>query len=252
MSKRFTDTNKWRKGFVRGLQGAYKLLWLYIIDECDHAGIWHVEIDVAELRIGMKISTEDAIKEFDNHIVIFDGGNKWFIPDFIDFQYGTLNPENRAHKSVLDLLEKYKIKGLVRPLQGCKDMDMVKAMDMDMVKVDFIGLILIEFQEVYKLLRNVEYEITNVGKERSAAGKLLNIYKKNVPDKNSEETLSDLRLYFEKCINISDPWLYNNMSLSMIASKFNEIRTILRHGNKQGKGATDAEIAELFAKHFGK
>jgi len=126
MAKRFTDTNKWRKGFVRGLQGAYKLLWLYIIDECDHAGIWHVEIDVAELRIGMKISTEDAIKEFDNHIVIFDEGNKWFIPDFIDFQYGTLNPENRAHKSVLNLLEKYKIKGHLRPLQGCKDMDKEK------------------------------------------------------------------------------------------------------------------------------
>ena len=122
----------------------------------------------------------------------------------------------------------------------------------NIIATDFIGLILIEFQEVYKILRNVEYEITNVGKERSAAGKLLNIYKKNVPDKNSEETLSDLRLYFERCINISDPWLYNNMSLSMIASKFNEIRTILRHGNKQGKGATDAEIAELFAKHFGK
>ena len=29
--------------------------------------------------------------------------------DFIDFQYGELNPENRAHKSVLDLLEKYKL-----------------------------------------------------------------------------------------------------------------------------------------------
>ncbi len=48
---------------------------------------------------------------------------------FIEFQYGNLNPENRAHKSVIDQLVKYQIKegaykGLTRPLQGCKDMDM--------------------------------------------------------------------------------------------------------------------------------
>ena len=251
MAKRFTDTNKWRKGFVRGLQGAYKLLWLYIIDECDHAGIWHVEIDVAELRIGMKISVENAIKEFGNHIVIFDEGNKWFIPDFIEFQYGTLNPENRAHKSVLDLLEKYKIKGLIRPLQGRKDMDMVKAMDMD--KEDFIGQIILKFQESYKQYRNTEYEVVNIGKERSAAGKLLNLYKKKVPNSDTSKTLTDLKNYFDGCVNICDGWLYTNMSLPMILNKFNEINTILRNGNKQKYnkgGATDAELAAIIAFHF--
>ena len=120
------------------------------------------------------------------------------------------------------------------------------------IKTDFIDLILIEFQKVYKLLRNVEYEITNKGKERAAIGKLLNIYKKNEPDKNAEETLTDFRLYFERCIDIPDSWLYNNMSPAMIASKFNEIRTILSGGHKKGKGATDLELAGIFYKHFGK
>ena len=107
MAKRFTDTNKWKKDFIRGLQGAYKLFWLYIIDECDHAGIWHVEVDVAAIRIGEQINKEDALKQFKDKIIEIDNGKKWFIPDFIEFQYGELNPENRAHKSVLDQLEKY-------------------------------------------------------------------------------------------------------------------------------------------------
>jgi len=134
MAKRFTDTDKWRKQFIRGLQGAYKLLWLYILDECDHAGIWHIEMDIAELRIGNKLNIDEARKQFKGHIVEFN--NKWFIPDFIEFQYGTLNPENRAHNSVIERLRKYNLysknKLLKSPLQGVKDKD--KEKDKDMVK----------------------------------------------------------------------------------------------------------------------
>ena len=134
MAKRFTDTNKWRKDFIRGLQGAYKLLWLYILDECDHAGIWHVELDVAGLRIGYELDPIKTTEALKGHIIIFDNGKKWFIPDFIDFQYGELNPENRVHYSILVQLEKYKLKGHIRGLQGRKDKEEDKEKDMEMVK----------------------------------------------------------------------------------------------------------------------
>ena len=111
MAKRFTDTEKWKKPFIRGLQGAYKLLWLYICDDCDHAGIWQVDIEVAAIRIGEKIDSKEAIKSFDEKIIIFDKGNKWFIPSFLEFQYPSgLNPDNRAHNSVIILLEKYNLR----------------------------------------------------------------------------------------------------------------------------------------------
>jgi hypothetical protein len=140
MAKRFTDTEKWKKPFIRGLQGAYKLLWLYICDDCDHAGIWQVDIEVAAIRIGEKIDSKEAIKSFDEKIIIFDKGNKWFIPSFLEFQYPSgLNPDNRAHNSVIILLEKYNLrisnnKPLISPLEGSMDMDMVKDMDKDKVK----------------------------------------------------------------------------------------------------------------------
>ena len=153
MAKRFTDTEKWKKPFIRGLQGAYKLLWLYICDDCDHAGIWQVDIEVAAIRIGEKIDSKEAIKSFDEKIIIFDKGNKWFIPSFLEFQYPSgLNPDNRAHNSVIILLEKYNLrisnnKPLISPSEGSMDMDMVKDMDKDMDKDMVKGEKKVKFKE---------------------------------------------------------------------------------------------------------
>jgi len=138
MAKRFTDTNKYKKPFIRGLQGAYKLFWDYLYHDCDHAGIWIVDFEIAQLYIGsdMPINKNDALKFFNSdekRIIEIDGGKKWFLPSFIDFQYGQLSEINRAHNSVITILKKYNLyknKPLIRPLQGCKDKDK----DMDMVK----------------------------------------------------------------------------------------------------------------------
>ena len=132
MSKRFTDTNKYKKKFIRGLQGAYKLLWDYLYHDCDHAGIWHVDFDVAQIMIGtdMPISEKEAVRLFGDRIIQFDDGEKWFIPSFVEVQYGVLNKDNRAHKSVIDKLSKYGLnKPLTRSLQGRKDKDKDKDMD---------------------------------------------------------------------------------------------------------------------------
>ena len=132
MAKRFTDTDKWKKPFIRGLEAPYKLLWFYILDDCDHAGIWIVDLEIASIRCGHTFNERDVLKIFNGQVDVVRKGELWFIRDFIDFQYGTLNPENRAHKSVLDRLKKYKIKPLISPLQGAKDKD--KDTDIDKEK----------------------------------------------------------------------------------------------------------------------
>ena len=131
MAKRFTDTDKWKKPFIRGLEAPYKLLWFYILDDCDHAGFWIVDLDIASIRCGHTFNEEDVIKTFNGQVDVVREGELWFIRDFIDFQYGTLNPENRAHKSVLDRLSKYKIKPLKSPLKGAKDKDKDTDTDID-------------------------------------------------------------------------------------------------------------------------
>ena len=108
MAKRFSDTDKWKKPFIRSLQAPYKLFWLYILDDCDHAGIWQVDMEIANIKLGESLTIETALSQFGDKIKVFDNGEKWFIKDFIDFQYGELNPKNRVHESVLSILKKYK------------------------------------------------------------------------------------------------------------------------------------------------
>ena len=74
MPKRFTDTAKWRKKFVKGLRANHKLLWFYILDDCDHAGIWHTDFEVASIRIGCPIDEAEALLQFTDHVVVFDEG----------------------------------------------------------------------------------------------------------------------------------------------------------------------------------
>jgi hypothetical protein len=133
MAKRLTDTEKWKKPFIRSLPVEYKLFYLYLLDDCDHAGIWHVDMEVAEIRLGVKLSIQKARGFFAEKIVEFDGGTKWFVPDFIHFQYGAFNEKNKMYKAVYPVLCKYNLMEHISPIYGGKEMVMVK--DKEMVKV---------------------------------------------------------------------------------------------------------------------
>jgi hypothetical protein len=111
-----------------------------------------MDLEVAELRLGVKLSIEKIRGLFTDKVVEFDNGTKLFLPDFISFQYGILNEENRAHNSVINQLKKYNLlsyielksddhKPLTSPLQGAmdkdKDMDKVKEEDCKGKKTKF-------------------------------------------------------------------------------------------------------------------
>lgn len=135
MAKRFTDSEKWKNPFLRSLKAPYKLLWLYIWDECDHAGLWVVDLEVAQIKIGEKVKLSEALSAFSNKIIPVENGNCWFIPEFVEFQYGELSDKNRVHTKVIQLLKKYNLleedlkinkapsKDLLSPLLGVKEED---------------------------------------------------------------------------------------------------------------------------------
>lgn len=108
-------------------------------------------------------------------------------------------------------------------------------------KLDFIDQILKGWQEVYELRRDAEYAITSKGKERAAASKILGLFKQKYPEDNSEMILNRMREYFAKCIDISDDWLWSNMSMPIIVSKFNEINTKLNNGKTATNGSIRAD-----------
>lgn len=167
MAKRFTDSDKYKKPFFRGLKGPYKLLWDYLYHDCDNAGIWIKDFEIAQLYLGsdMVVNEQDALKNFGDRIIVFEEGSKWFIPGFIEFQYdctiNTLNPKNNAHLSVIKKLTKM---GLMSPLSGAKDKDKDEDKDLDKDESKYIT---VENEKIFDVMPMLEvFEAALNGRQR--------------------------------------------------------------------------------------
>jgi hypothetical protein len=147
MAKRFMDTDKYKDPFIRSLPGAYKLLWDYINLACDHAGVWIVDFEIAQLYLGQDVPVNSgmALALFNKneiHIIPSSDNSRWFIPSYIEYQYGELDEKNRVHNSVIEILKKYdfldkitsEIKPLKSPLEGAKDKDKDKDKDNSLIE----------------------------------------------------------------------------------------------------------------------
>lgn len=136
MAKRFIDTSFFKSPFVRGLQGAYKGLYLFIICDCNGSGIWSADFEAASLYIGQKVDISGFQKLFVEKGKAIDLENgRYFLPDFIEHQYPTgLSLTNTAHKNFIAELLKFNLldenlKPLQSPLKGSKVMVEVKVED---------------------------------------------------------------------------------------------------------------------------
>jgi hypothetical protein len=133
MPKRFTDSNKWQDEWFMDLPAKYKLFYLYLLDNCDHAGIWKVNLRLACFHIGEDIDMAGIRTFFGEKVSEFKEGYL-FIKKFIQFQYGGLKNDS-VGKSVYKLLETNNLLGAMEGLpstcQGTKVKDKVK----DKVKV---------------------------------------------------------------------------------------------------------------------
>jgi hypothetical protein len=107
MSKRMTETSKWEKPWYRKLSLKHKLLWNWLCDRCDAAGVIEVDWDLASFQIGEEVSTSD-LESLDGRVAPMTK-EKMYIPSFIEFQYGKLSPDCRPHAAVISLLRKHGI-----------------------------------------------------------------------------------------------------------------------------------------------
>jgi hypothetical protein len=107
MAKRYTDSTKWNDNWFFNLKNEEKLAWLYILDTCDHAGVWEKNLRILNFQIGTSFVEDDLKKVFEGKFIEIK--NKWFIPNFIKFQYGKtfLSSSTPAVKSARDLLLDY-------------------------------------------------------------------------------------------------------------------------------------------------
>lgn len=113
MAKRFTSTEIWGEDWFLDMPNDYKLFWYYILSNCDHSGIFKVNLRSFCGLLEVKIETEKALEYFNKEKDRIQEINKnlWFIKDFFVFQYGTtFNINNRLHASIKSIYDKYGIK----------------------------------------------------------------------------------------------------------------------------------------------
>ena len=106
MGKRFVDTEIWEKGWFMGLDTSDKLAMLFVLTKCDNVGVWNHNKPLADILIGTKTDWDDLQKRCSKHIEILKNG-KWWVKDFVDFQWGELNDKSPPHKSYIKLLKRH-------------------------------------------------------------------------------------------------------------------------------------------------
>ena len=100
MGKRFTDVNKWRRPWFCNLDMKYKILWSYILDNCDMSGVWYVDLKTAGFLIGAEFEPSETFDALQKQIEPINGGARWLIKDFVRYQYGEFSKKSPVHKCV--------------------------------------------------------------------------------------------------------------------------------------------------------
>ena len=103
--KKFTDSLKWQDPWFRKLSGPAKLLWFYLLDQADPAGVVDFDCDLASADCRIPIKQEHFV-ELGNRVQSF-GVSKVVVTKFIPFQYGRLSDACYPHKRVFEAIAKH-------------------------------------------------------------------------------------------------------------------------------------------------
>ncbi len=125
MAKRFTSTEVWEEDWFLDMPNEYKLFWYYILSNCDHAGIFKVNLNRFNRMLEVRISAEKSLYFFNagkDRIRVISA-SIWFIEDFFVFQYGhKFNVNNKLHKSIYEIHKKHNINTLI--VRGLLEVEM--------------------------------------------------------------------------------------------------------------------------------
>ena len=85
MAKRLTDTEKWKDDWYINLDNDSKVVWQWLLDNCNHAGICKRSITMLNLMCRVNYTEDQMLKKMENRVLLVK--NIWFIPKFLKFQY---------------------------------------------------------------------------------------------------------------------------------------------------------------------
>ncbi|MHA1169209.1 MAG: DUF7833 domain-containing protein [Candidatus Hodarchaeales archaeon] len=115
MPKRFTETEKWKDPWFRKLNAKEKLLFIYLIENCDVAGFIEIEFDLVGFQTGLKSEEiPGLIKGLTRGLLGASEGLAWgylgakefsgvfYVKNYLRHQKNLpLNKYNNAHKGII-------------------------------------------------------------------------------------------------------------------------------------------------------
>lgn len=225
MSKRFTDTDIWKKEWFMNLKTAEKLAWFYIKDNCDNVGVWDPNFKLARFVIGAKVDWGNLISESNGNVVVMENG-KWWLVDFCTFQHPDLNPESKS-KPIISYISTLKRHGLWNDKQGCpkgintlsigykeQEREQVKEREQEQeqeqeeknVVVKAPAQLKNEFHAMIDQWFYSRYQYTSFGKERNAVKVLAsNAFRQaSTNGADAEEVVLAMMMAYEKLISGRD------------------------------------------------
>lgn len=102
MGKRFIDTEINRTS-MRGVDVKLRFAFEWLWANCDHAGVWRMDLDLFKFEAGYKLDVQ-ALTKTCPRVQTLPNGNL-FMVDFIAVNYGELKPGYNPHKPVFRSLE---------------------------------------------------------------------------------------------------------------------------------------------------
>lgn len=111
--KRLTDTDKWKNPWFRKLPTKYKVLFLFMLDTCDNAGVMHIDFEL----FNFSLKEEFFESEFKDHFkekIVYIAPDKIIIKNYIRYQHGSNANEGTMAKHVKKVIDTHGIGNLVR------------------------------------------------------------------------------------------------------------------------------------------
>lgn len=153
MAKRFTETEKWKDDWYLSLDNDTRIIYQWLIDNCNHAGIIKKEVTMLNYCCHTHVGVDDIPMMFPGRV--YDCETFFFIPGFIKHQYPTgLTSDKPVVKSARSILEKNVSFPIIKQSLGnhcetVKEKDKEKEMDIDSSSEGVIGET--SFDEIWEL-----------------------------------------------------------------------------------------------------
>jgi len=108
MAKRFIDTGLFDDPWFMDLSVTEKVLWVYCITKCDHAGILEMNEKLCQFQTGIK-GIQAVIKGLGDRLVRVNE-QYYFIPKYLEYQYPSFpNSKVRQQDSAIKRLKEFKL-----------------------------------------------------------------------------------------------------------------------------------------------